>query len=64
MTDPSADRAGELVQFTPYSMAAFEGARVGFSTCLVCGAAILIHPGDEFDACTLHRRWHEEANRA
>lgn len=48
--------------FTGYRPFAAEGARVGIMSCLSCGAAILIDPGDEVDMAALHLRWHEENN--
>ena len=37
-----------------------ESARVGISTCLTCGAAILLDPRDQVDARALHTKWHTD----
>lgn len=55
--DATEDRR-EAVEFTPVRAVVGEGARVGFVTCLNCGAALLIDPADERDALGLHRDWH------
>lgn len=46
--------------FTPLTAMSAEGARVGFSACEKCGAAILIQPRERVDPLAVHRRWHEE----
>lgn len=35
-----------------------EGARIGFVTCLTCGAAIVLDPADDFDPISRHTHWH------
>lgn len=40
-----------------------EGARVGFSICLECGAAILLDPAESIDFEAHHEAWHEELRK-
>jgi len=40
-----------------------EGARVALVTCLDCGAAVLLDPGDEVSAWELHVGWHLQRDR-
>jgi hypothetical protein len=44
--------------FTPATALQAEGARIGFCTCLVCGAAILLDPRDGVNYARLHTEWH------
>lgn len=37
-----------------------EGARVGFVSCRICGAAILFDPRDQRDYLTVHMLWHDD----
>lgn len=45
--------------FTPATVFPAECARVGITTCKLCGAAVLIDSRDEFDVMQLHIDWHE-----
>ncbi len=36
-----------------------EGARVGFASCLLCGAAILLDPASERNRLDQHAAWHD-----
>jgi hypothetical protein len=40
-----------------------EGARVGFVSCLRCGAALLLDPDDSDNVIELHREWHARLDR-
>lgn len=35
-----------------------EGARIGLTSCALCGTALLIDPHERFDVFEAHRRWH------
>jgi hypothetical protein len=35
-----------------------EGARVALVSCVQCGAALLLDPGNEFDVIDRHVSWH------
>lgn len=46
---------------TPARAVSAEGARIGFVTCLCCGATITRDPGDDdFDPVVRHIEWHIE----
>lgn len=45
-------------QWTGYRAFTAEGARCALTTCLRCGAAVLIDPADADDPMTLHEQWH------
>lgn len=44
----------------PMTAVPAEGARVGFISCEICGAAILIDPRDMVDVPALHADWHRK----
>ena len=44
----------------PTTVVAAEGARVGLTSCKLCGASVLIDPREDFDAVALHRQWHDD----
>jgi hypothetical protein len=35
-----------------------EGARIAVMSCLACGAALVIDPGDDVNVAAIHREWH------
>jgi len=56
-------KADELQQvsspgYTPAREWTAEGARVGLVTCEMCGAAVLLDPGDKISATDRHTTWH------
>jgi hypothetical protein len=56
--EDAAERADITDSFTRYRPVSAEGARIGVMSCLTCGAAIVLDPGDRTDMVTLHYRWH------
>ncbi len=50
--------------WTDLTMVSAEGARVGFTTCRRCGAAVLLDPRDTLDEenspTATHERFHDE----
>jgi hypothetical protein len=48
-----------LTEYTDQTVIAAEGARVGFSICRRCGAAILSDPRETMDAHLRHTQWHQ-----
>jgi hypothetical protein len=48
-------------EYQPLRAWAAEGARVGLSTCSLCGAALLVDAQTGFDVFDRHTRWHAEA---
>lgn len=48
----------QRVQFTPYFEVEAVGQRIGFVSCRLCGATVLIGDQD-FNATKAHEVWHE-----
>lgn len=44
--------------FEPATAVMAEGARVGFATCKLCGAAVLLDPRDNLNRARQHYEWH------
>ena len=45
--------------FSPATAIQAEGARVGLTTCKLCGACVMLDPREEVNAARLHGEWHE-----
>lgn len=56
--EPLQDGATGPKGFSALRMWPAEGARVGLTTCLYCGAAILIDPSDKFEPMQVHLERH------
>lgn len=54
MTDPDDIKDS----FTKYRPVVAEGARIGVYSCLICGSAVVLDPGDRTDMGRLHYQWH------
>lgn len=62
MTDPLIEKisnAGVEPRVSAFTSIEAEGARVGVTSCRVCGAAILLDPRDDFDNIAIHLAWHD-----
>lgn len=46
--------------FTKATAVQAEGARVGFVSCLICGAVVMLDPRDQISTRSLHLKWHQE----
>lgn len=46
--------------FTACAAVEAEGARIGITTCLRCGAAVVLDPRDSQNFARFHHEWHEE----
>lgn len=44
--------------FTPWRAVQAEGARIGFVTCRICGATILLDPDALENVALVHLDWH------
>lgn len=59
MSEPkqtTADLQGN--HWSPYAVFETDGARVATSSCLLCGAMILLDPRDDRDFLQVHHEWH------
>lgn len=62
VTTPVTD-SNDTRRYTPATVWAAEGARVGLATCERCGAALLVDPRTSFDVFALHDAFHEAEDR-
>lgn len=44
--------------YTPARPVTAEGARIAFVSCLRCGSALVLDPGDPVNVLVLHESWH------
>ena len=44
--------------FDPCTVIVAEGARIGISSCSICGAAVMADPRDEVNRFRMHIEWH------
>lgn len=56
MTSSTAGLQG--THWSPYAAFNTEGARVGMTCCLLCGAAVLCDPRADRDFVQVHHEWH------
>jgi hypothetical protein len=61
MADPNAHSAWDE-WLSPMRAVAAEGARIGFVTCLECGAALMLDPAAPISVPRLHADWHAAQN--
>lgn len=50
---------GRPVSYTPARPVNAEGMRIGLVACTLCGAALVLDAGIDFDVLERHDQWHE-----
>lgn len=50
--------------YTDATVVHAEGARVGFVSCLLCGATIMLDPRDAISRVEMHSKWHDRLEAA
>jgi len=50
----------ENARVTDVTAVAAEGVRIGFVSCQLCGAALMIDPRESQDSITMHMAWHDD----